>query len=151
MNVSPINPFTLGDGSVVEYFSVIDNGVGAVHIGSHCRVGLRNTLIGPVRIGDHTILAQNVVLSGLNHNYTDVERPVSQQGISAAPIVIGSGSWIGANSIVTAGVRIGNHCIVAGGSIVTKDVPDYSIVAGNPARVIKQYDSGKKEWIRINK
>lgn len=151
MNVSPINPFTLGDGSVIEYFSVIDNGAGAVHIGKECRVGLRNTLIGPVEIGDHTILAQNVVLSGLNHNYRDIARPVSLQGISAAPIVIGSGAWIGANSIVTAGVRIGNHSIVAGGSTVTKDVPDYSIAAGNPARVIKQYDFEKKEWIKIRK
>lgn len=151
MNISPINPFTLGSGSVIEYFSVVDNGVGAVHIGRECRIGLRNTLIGPVRIGDHTIVGQNVVLSGLNHNYQDVEVPVNLQGVSVAPITIGDGAWIGANSIITAGVHIGNHSIVAGGSAVTKDVPDYSLVGGNPARVIKRYDAGKKEWIKTAK
>ncbi|MEG2865537.1 MAG: acyltransferase, partial [Mucinivorans sp.] len=68
LNVSPMNKFELGSHSVIENFSLIDNGVGDVTIGAHSRVGLRNTVIGPVTIGCHVITAQNVVLSGLNHN-----------------------------------------------------------------------------------
>ena len=149
MNISPINPFSLGNYSVIEYFSLIDNGVGAVHIGNNTRIGFRNTIIGPVQIGNNTILAQNVVVSGLNHKYDNPDIPIRMQGVSVNPIIIGDEVWIGANSIITSGVHIGKHSIIAGGSVVTKDVPSYCIVAGNPAKIMKQYDSEKHEWIRI--
>lgn len=149
LNISPINPFSLGEKSIIEYFTIIDNGVGYVNIGKASRIGLRNTLIGPVQIGDQVILAQNVVLSGLNHNYEDIEQPIRSQGVKTLPIIVEDECWIGANSIITAGVHIGKHSIIAGGSVVTKSVPPYSIVAGNPAHLIKQYDFDKKEWIKI--
>ena len=151
MNVSPINPFYLGARSVIEYFSIIDNGVGAIQIGNDSRVGLRNTIIGPVTIGNQVILAQNVVLSGLNHNYENINLPIRKQGVKVASIVIEDECWIGANSTITAGVHIGKHSIVAGGSVVVKNIPDYCIVAGNPARILKQYDFEKKEWVKVNK
>lgn len=149
LNISPINPFSLGEKSIIEYFTIIDNGVGYVNIGKASRIGLRNTLIGPVQIGDQVILAQNVVLSGLNHNYEDIEQPIRSQGVKTLPIIVEDECWIGANSVITAGVHIGKHSIVAGGSVVTKSVPPYSIVAGNPAHLIKQYDFDKKEWKKI--
>ncbi|WFE83637.1 acyltransferase [Parabacteroides chongii] len=149
LNISPINMFSLGEKSVIEYFTIIDNGVGYVNIGNSSRIGLRNTLIGPIQIGNQVILAQNVVLSGLNHNYEDIELPIRAQGVKTLPIIIEDECWIGANSIITAGVHIGKHSIVAGGSVVTKSVPPYSIVGGNPARLIKQYDFEKKEWRKI--
>lgn len=149
LNISPINSFSLGEKSIIEYFTIIDNGVGYVNIGKASRIGLRNTLIGPVQIGDQVILAQNVVLSGLNHNYEDIEQPIRSQGVKTLPIIVEDECWIGANSVITAGVHIGKHSIVAGGSVVTKSVPPYSIVAGNPAHLIKQYDFDKKEWEKI--
>lgn len=149
MNISPINPFSLGFKSVIEYFSIIDNGVGAVHIGNKSRIGLRNTIIGPVTIGNQVILAQNVVISGLNHNYVDINQPISKQGVNTSPIIIEDECWIGANSTITAGVHIGKHSIIAGGSVVTKSVPPYTIVGGNPARILKQYNFEIKEWIKI--
>lgn len=149
MNISPINSFSLGNDSVIEYFTIIDNGVGAVNIGNECRVGLRNTLIGPIKIGDNVILAQNVVLSGLNHRYENITLSIRKQGVAVSPIVIEDECWIGANSILTAGVCIGKHSIVAGGSVVTKSVPPYSIVGGNPAHLIKKYDFSQKKWIKI--
>lgn len=151
MNISPINPFTLGKKSVIEYFSLVDNGVGAVHIGENSRVGLRNTLIGPVTIGHNTILAQNIVVSGLNHIYENINIPINKQGITSAPIRIDDEVWIGANCIITAGVHIGRHSVIAGGSVVIKDIPPYSVAAGNPARVIKQYDFEKQTWVKITK
>ena len=149
LNISPFNMFSLGEKSVIEYFTIIDNGVGYVNIGNSSRIGLRNTLIGPIQIGNQVILAQNVVLSGLNHNYEDIELPIRAQGVKTLPIIVEDECWIGANSIITAGVHIGKHSIVAGGSVVTKSVPPYSIVGGNPARLIKQYDFEKKEWRKI--
>ncbi|MEO5594445.1 MAG: DapH/DapD/GlmU-related protein, partial [Chitinophagaceae bacterium] len=63
---------------------------------------------------------------------------------------IGDGSWIGANSVITAGVTVGMYCVIAAGSVVTKDVPDYSIAAGSPAKIIKQFNHQKKEWERVD-
>lgn len=148
MNVSPINSFRMGDCSTIEEYSVLDNGVGNILIGSHTRIGLRNTIIGPVQIGDHVILAQNVVLSGVNHSYKDISAPIHQQKVSTQTITVEDEVWIAANSIITAGVTIGRHALVAAGSVVTKDVPPYTVVAGNPAKIIKKYDFEKQLWIR---
>lgn len=151
MDVLPWNPFELGAGSTIEDFSTVNNGVGPVRIGPRTRVGLGCTLIGPVQLGQDVRLAQNVVLSGLNHNYEDIGRPIAEQGVTTHPISVGDGSWIGANATVVAGVRIGRNCVVAGGSVVTKDVPDYCVVAGNPARIVKQYNPETSQWERLPK
>ncbi|MEI7982671.1 MAG: acyltransferase [Bacteroidota bacterium] len=148
MDVLPFNKFHLGDDSTIEDFATINNGVGDIYIGDRTRIGLGCTLIGPVRVGNDIRLAQNIVMSGLNHNYEDVTKPISMQGVTTAPIVIEDESWIGSNSVVLPGVTIGKHCVVAAGSIVTKDVPPYSIAAGNPARIMKQYNPETKLWER---
>ena len=137
MNVSPFNRFQLGDRSIIEEYTVVDNGVGDVLIGEDTLVGLRNTIIGPVQIGNNVILAQNVVLSGLNHRYEDTSTPIRKQGVVTEKITIEDGVWIAANSIIMAGVNIGKNAVIAGGSIVTKDVPPFTVVAGNPAKIIK--------------
>lgn len=137
-DIVPFNNFSLGDCSVVEDFCCINNAVGDLHIGHHTRIGLHNTLIGPVSIGNHVNLAQGVVVSGLNHNFQDITKRIDEQGVSTSPITICDDVWIGANSVITAGVTIGRHSVVAAGSVVTKDVPEYTVVAGSPARVIKK-------------
>lgn len=149
MNVSPINRFYLGVHSTIEEYSIADNGVGNVIIGNHTRIGLRATIIGPVTIGNHVILAQNVVLSGLNHYYRNVDIPIHEQGVTTSCIYIGDNSWIGANSVITAGVKIGKHVIIGAGSVVTSDIPDYSVAIGNPAKIIKRYDKKLKEWLIV--
>ncbi|NVK05601.1 MAG: acyltransferase [Flavobacteriia bacterium] len=149
MDVLPHRKFHIGANSTIEDFSVINNGVGDVHIGDRTRIGIGNTVIGPAIIEDDVIFAQHVTLSGLNHEYRDVHTPIHQQPINTAPIHIKSGAWIAANSVITAGVTIGKNSVVAAGSVVTKDVPDYSIAAGNPAKVIKKYNFETEEWERV--
>lgn len=136
-DIVPFNQFALGECSVVEDFSCINNAVGDVCIGHYSRIGLHNTIIGPVRIGNHVNLAQGVVVSGLNHNFSNLSQRIDEQGVSTLPIVISDDVWIGANAVITAGVTIGRHSVVAAGSVVTADVPENSVVAGSPARVIK--------------
>jgi len=149
MDVVPWNKFELGEDSTIEDFSAINNGVGPVIIGDRTKIGLSNTIIGPVTIGNDIRLAQNITLSGLNHNYEDVSMPIHVQGVSTAPIVIEDETWIGANVVVVAGVTIGKHSIVAAGSIVTKDIPPYSVAVGNPARVLKKYNPETKIWEKV--
>jgi acetyltransferase-like isoleucine patch superfamily enzyme len=149
MDVFPFNAFRLGDHSIVEDFATINNGMGDVIIGNRVQVGIGNVLIGPVTIADNVIIAQNVVMSGLNHGYQDPEVPIYLQKCTTGEIYIGADSWIGANAVITAGIKIGEHAVVAGGSVVTKNVPPFCVVAGNPARVIKQYDPVQKIWARV--
>lgn len=151
MDVLPFNKFELGNDSTIEDFSTINNGVGDVFIGDRTRIGLGNVLIGPVKVGNDVMFAQNVVLSGLNHSYEDLSLPISQQKVSTDPIVIEDEVWIGANATITAGVTVGKHSVVAGGSVVVKDVPPYSVVAGNPGRILKQYNAETKQWERVPK
>lgn len=148
MDVVPFNKLAIGDKTIVEDFTVINNGVGDVRIGCDSLIGLSNAIIGPVMIGDKVILAQNVVVSGLNHAYRDARAAIKDQPIETRAIRIGDGCWLGANVVVTAGVTVGRHCVVAAGSIVTRDVPDYSVVAGNPGRVVKTYDAVRGVWVK---
>lgn len=149
IDVVPFNQFTMADGAVIEDFCTINNGVGDVYIGTRSLVGMSNVIIGPVHIGNNVIMAQNIVASGLNHTYTDVSLPIHEQKVTTAPIIVEDDCWIAANVVITAGVTIGKHSVIAGGSVVTKDVPPFSVAAGNPAKVIKQYNPDTKEWERI--
>ncbi|MFV0607176.1 MAG: acyltransferase [Niabella sp.] len=145
----PYNNFSLGARSIIEDFSIINNAVGDVIIGTHTLIGIGNVIIGPVTIGNNVMLAQHVVVSGLNHGYEDIKTPPKMQPVSCKQIYIHDDAWIGANAVITAGVTIGKHAVVAAGSIVTKDVQPYSIVAGNPAKTIKQYNFNTNTWDRI--
>lgn len=137
MDTPPYRQFALGKGSVVESYSCINNAVGDVIIGDHTRIGLHNTIIGPVSIGNNVNLAQGITVTALNHNFGDATKRIDEQGVSTKPVVIGNDVWIGANVVVLPGVTIGSHCVVAAGAVVTKDVPDRTLVAGVPAKVIK--------------
>jgi acetyltransferase-like isoleucine patch superfamily enzyme len=138
MDTPPYRIFSLGDYSVIESFACINNAVGDVMIGNHTRIGLHNTIIGPVEIGSHVNLAQGITVTALNHNFDDTEKRIDEQGVSTNPVTIEDDVWIGANAVILPGVTIGNHCVVAAGAVVTKDVPPHSLVAGVPAKVIKK-------------
>ena len=138
MDTPPYRLFSLGDYSVIESFACINNAVGDVVIGDHTRIGLHNTIIGPVEIGNNVNLAQGITVTALNHNFSDANKRIDEQGVSTNPVTIEDDVWVGANAVILPGVTIGEHCVVAAGAIVTKDVPPHSLVAGVPAKVIKK-------------
>ncbi|WP_033148498.1 DapH/DapD/GlmU-related protein [Prevotella sp. P6B1] len=138
MDTPPYRKFSIGDYSVVESFACINNAVGDVTIGNHTRVGLHNTIIGPVKIGNHVNLAQGITVTALNHNFGDTSKRIDEQGVSTNNVIIEDDVWIGANAVILPGVKIGTHCVVAAGAVITKDVPPHSLVAGVPAKIIKQ-------------
>lgn len=92
-----------------------------------------------IRIGNNVALGPNVILFGAGHDYTSLSLPDT-----AGNIVIEDNVWIGGGSMVLQGVTIGEGAIVGAGSVVTKDVPKYMIVAGNPARIIKKREISTK-------
>ena len=138
MDTPPYRRFSIGRKSVIESFSCINNAVGDVIIGDYTRIGLHNTIIGPVRIGNNVNLAQGITVTALNHNFDDTTKRIDQQGVTTKAVTINDDVWIGANAVILPGVTIGTHSVVAAGAVVSKDVPPYTIVAGVPAKVIKQ-------------
>ena len=150
IDLVPFSHFEIGHDSTIEDFTIVNNGMGHVIIGSHVFVGASNVIIGPVILHDHIITAQHVVLSGMNHGFSDVTVPYRYQPCTAAEIVIGEGCWIGANAVITAGVQVGRYAIIAAGSVVTKDVPAYSMCGGNPARLLKQFNHTTKVWEKVS-
>ena len=138
MDTPPYRRFFLGDHSVIESYCCINNAVGDVVIGDYTRIGIHNTIIGPVCIGNHVNLAQGITVTALNHNFEDNTKRIDEQGITTKPVIIGDDVWIGANAVILPGVTIGKHCVVAAGAVVTKDVPDNTIVGGMPAKEIKK-------------
>ena len=138
MDTPPYRRFWLGRQSVVESYCCINNAVGDVTIGDYTRIGIHCTVIGPVCIGNHVNLAQGITVTALNHNFEDTAMKIDEQGITTKPVVIGDDVWIGANAVILPGVTIGRHCVVAAGAVVTKDIPDNTLVGGVPAKIMKR-------------
>lgn len=109
-----------------------------VELGDRSGLGLNCRIAGKVIIGDDVMMGPNVSMYPTNHAFDRTDIPMDQQGFTPEkPIKIGNDVWIGANSIILSGVTVGNGVIIGAGAVVTKDVPDYAIVGGNPAKVIK--------------
>ncbi len=108
-----------------------------VALGDHCTLNPFATLRGQITGGSGIRIGAYACLMGFNHGFADTARPIWQQPHTRKGIVLGDDIWIGAHASILDGVKVGSHSIIAAGAVVTKDVPDYAIVGGNPARVIR--------------
>lgn len=118
-----------------------------VHFGKMNRIGCDNKIV----IEDDVLFAPHVHISDRNHGFEDIHVPISRQKVtSKGSVVIGAETWLGFGCQVMSGVKIGRHCVIAAGAIVVKDVPDYCIVGGNPARILKQYNQETRKWEKYN-
>lgn len=133
------NNFSIGRNSIIECTGVIrelgeeliiEENVG---IAANAFIAVR----GKVIIRKNTIIGPGVSIHAENHKFEDINTPIRLQGASRKGIEIGEDCWIGSKVVILDGVKIGNHAIIAAGAVVTKDIPDYAIVGGVPAKVIK--------------
>ncbi len=113
-----------------------------IRIGSNSLIGEYTVIRGQggVTIGDRVYTSPMTQLIAVNHVFDDPQRPFIEQGITAQGIVVEDDVWLGANAVVTDGVHIGKGSVVAAGAVVTKDVPAHTVVAGVPARVVREID-----------
>jgi len=117
-----------------------------------CNIGNFNHIYSThsVILRRNVLTADKVYISDNLHGYEDITIPICRQPIVQKPVVeIGEGSWLGENVCVI-GAKIGKHCVIGANSVVTKDIPDYSIAVGAPAKVIKQYDFNENKWKRFD-
>ena len=132
---------TLEDSVTVRPYTQIWSG-GTVRIGKgseigeRCRISIANFL----DIGEQVLLSPNVYITDCDHEYRNIDVSVINQGIvqRGQKVSIGGGSYIGINAVIVGNVKIGNHCVIGANSVVTKDVLDYCVAVGSPAKVIKK-------------
>ena len=108
-------------------------------IGDWSGIGVNCEVNGPVTIGKYVMMGPEVVIYTSGHNFERTDIPMQQQGSSETkPVVIEDDVWIGRRAIIMPGVHIGKGCVIGAGAIVTKDVPDYCVVGGVPAKILKR-------------
>lgn len=129
----------VGINLVVEQGAYFGSGKN-IRVGNNVGIGKNfKSLNRDIKIGNELMMGEDVLFLGSGHVYSDLSIPMGQQGsLPRTELIISDDVWIGARSIILPGCRyIGNGVIIGAGSVVTKDVPDYAIVGGNPAKIIK--------------
>lgn len=124
---------TIGDRSYVAAFAYV---TGDLTIGADCSINPYAVVRGDIRMGDGVRIGAHTSILGFNHEMGN-DLPIHQQNTWSKGITLGDDVWIGSNATILDGVTVGDHVIVAAAAVVTKDVPDWAVVAGNPARVLR--------------
>lgn len=130
-----------GDQKFVPRFSIGD--YTQIHQNAHI------TCAGSIKIGKNVVIASNVTITDIIHQYTDIATPINWQRIELAPVEIGDQSYVYNNCVIVPGVKIGRHCIIGANSVVTNNVPDYCLAAGNPTRIVRKFSMDKNIWEKV--
>jgi len=149
----------IGDNVRIERYSVLysvqkygnKNYGGEINIsnGVYANKGFNITSACKVTVGEGTAFGPNVFICDFDHGFSSIHENMIESSLNIkGEIIIGRNSWLGANVFVSGGVELGEHCVVAANSVVTKSFPAYSVIAGVPAKLIKQYNFEKEEWIK---
>ena len=150
---------SIGDGVAVRsgswIYAVVSDQAGnrfnpSVEIGDRVYLGhrLHLTAINRVTIEDDVMIADGVYISDNFHDYRDITRPVQKQQVfSKGPVLIRRGAFIGEGARIVGPVTVGKNSVVGSNSVVTRDVPDYSVAVGIPARIIRRYDESSGRWL----
>jgi carbonic anhydrase/acetyltransferase-like protein (isoleucine patch superfamily) len=120
-----------------------------------CRIGRRAVISARnnITLEDNVLLAPAVLIMDHNHQYSDVNFPILEQGVTeGGTITIGRNCWLGYGCVISCGMgllKIGRNSVIGAHAVVTKSIPAFTVVAGNPARIIKQYDFDRRVWVRV--
>lgn len=122
---------------------IIEDGVS---IQQRAHITAASTLI----IGKNSLISFDVSIQDTDHEYENIDVPVAQQPLQVKPTVIGENCFIGSGAKIQAGTILGRHCIVGTNAVVKGVFPDYSVIVGVPAKIVKRYDIESKRWIKTN-
>ena len=121
-------------------------------IGDRCDIGTRNRFSGTIVLESDVLLGPDNFICSENHDYENIDVPIKDQGVRFIcrnghdELKIGQGSWIGTHVAIIGDVHIGKNCVIGANAVVTRDIPDYCVVAGVPAQIIKRYNLQSRKW-----
>lgn len=111
---------------------------------------LHLTCAESVIIGENTAIAANVSITDIHHPYEDIDIPIEKQELQVKPVIIGADCKINNNVVILPGTQIGKHCIIGANAVVSGVFPDYCVIVGIPARIVKRYDFSTEKWLKTN-
>ncbi|SDF71761.1 acyltransferase [Sporolituus thermophilus] len=114
-------------------------------INQNCHITCAEEIV----IGMNVLITANVTITDIIHPYDDINVPISRQPLITKKVYIGDETCIYQNAVILPGAKIGKHCIIGANSVVNIQVPDYSVVVGNPARIVRQYNQMLQSWEKI--
>lgn len=120
----------------------------SIVFGDHVSIqqNIHLTCANSIVIGNNTAIAANVTITDIDHPYVDIDTPIEFQDLVVGEVVIGDDCKIYNGSVILQNVHIGKHCVIGANSVVTKDIPDYCVVVGAPAIIIKRFDFETNTW-----
>ena len=118
--------------------------------GTSFEQNLHLTCAGDMIIGNNCVFTGNVMISNIIHSNDVIDRNILLNDLIIKSVIIEDNCFVGYGAKIMPGVKIGRNCIIGAGSVVTKSFPPYSIIAGNPAKIIKKYDFDRMEWIKVS-
>lgn len=121
-----------------------------LHDGVTIQQNVHITCAEKIEIGKNTAIVANVTITDIIHPYTAKDEHMNDQPLIVKPVTIGPYCSIFNNAVILAGVNLGKHVIIGANSVVTHDIPDYSVAVGNPARVIKRYNHATQKWEKVD-
>ena len=124
-------------------------GKGSIRIGDNVSIGQNLHLISTdseLRIGEDTTISGNVLITNTNHGYSEIDCHIMQQSTVVKETTIGPNCFIGYGAVIQAGTILGRQCVVGANAVVCGSYPDYSVLAGVPAKIIKRYNQKTSAW-----
>lgn len=151
-NIKNGKKITICNDVEIRKFVDIFAGSDGIFIDKGCDIGTRSRIGGNVIFEENVLTGPDIFVCSYDHTYLDIRLPIKEQSEynphinGHNEIRIGAGSWIGIHSVIIGDVHIGKHCVIGANSVVTKDIPDYCVAVGSPAKVIKKYNFDTKRW-----
>lgn len=125
---------------------------GKIYIGDNTSIGQGLHLVSALKvvIGDGVTISSNVFISDVDHRYKDIDVHIMEQSLVKVETIVSNNCFIGVGAVILPGTYLGKQCVVGANSVVRGRFPDYSVIAGSPAKIIKRYDSAAKSWKRTD-
>lgn len=132
----------------------LGDGTSLVKVGDNVSIGQNFHVVSQgdiLKIGNDVTISGNVLITNCDHSYEEIGKHILDQKLLVKHTEIGDGSFIGYGAVIQAGTVIGKQCVIGANSVVRGEFPDYCVIVGTPARIVKQYNEEENEWVKVKK